>query len=219
MKSILPMKRVNRDMLSSFRKRFFTLRSSLVISMALHLIILFSPSFDNTQSKQIILESKKADITFINYSEKTARWDMVEPVRERAPFDGDFPLLFKKKKRVEREPHFEPMMESLSSEAVKVRESYESEVLKRIHRMKYYPQYARRMGMEGDVTIRFTLDSMGRLINHPVIERGSSHDVLNRAGVSTIARAVPFAQFPEDLAQAKENMTFVVTIDYSLRIN
>jgi len=190
-----------------------------VISLLVHIIVLFSPSFENTQSKQIILESKNADITFINYSERMAHWDMVEPVRGRPSTDGDFPMLVKKKKKVERIPESESAMVSLSSEAVKERESYESEVLKRIHRMKYYPQYARRMGMEGDVTIRFTLDSMGRLVNHPVIERGSGHDVLNRAGISTITRAVPFAAFPENIAQMKESMTFVVTIDYSLRIN
>ncbi len=201
------------------RKRFFSLPLSLVISISLHIVILFSPFVDSTESKQIILESKKADITFINFSEKMVRWDMVEPVRERPSTDGDFPMLFKKKKKVEIVADSEPVMESLSAESVKERESYESEVLKKIHRMKYYPQYARRMGMEGDVTIRFTLDSMGRLVNHPVIEKGSSHDVLNRAGISTITRAVPFAAFPENIAQMKESMTFVVTIDYSLRIN
>ena len=182
MKSILPMKRVNRDMSETGRKRFFSLPLSIAISAALHIVILFSPSVDSTESRQIILESKKADITFINYSENMARWDMVEPVRERPQIDGDFPMLFKKKKKVRRTPEPDPDMESLSSETVKELESYECEVLKRIHRMKYYPQYARRMGMEGDVTIRFTLDSMGRLVNHPVLERGSSHDVLNRAG-------------------------------------
>ena len=154
MKSILPMKRVNSYMPSSFRKRFFSLPASLVISLLVHVIVLFSPSFDSTESKQIILESTKADITFINYSAKTAIWDMVEPVRKRPPADGDFPMLFKKKKNVERIPDPEPVMESLSAEAVKERESYESEVLERIHRMKYYPQYARRMGMEGNVTDR-----------------------------------------------------------------
>ena len=219
MKSILPMKRVNSYMSSFSGKRFFSLRASLVISLLVHIIVLFSPSFDSTESKQIILESKKSDITFINFSEKMIRWDMVEPVRERPPIDGEFPMLFKKKKKVEIAADYEPVMESLSAESVKERESYESEVLKKIHRMKYYPQYARRMGMEGNVTLRFTLDSMGRLINHPVIERGSSHDVLNRAGVSTITRAAPFVPFPENIAQMRDSMTFVVTIDYTLRIN
>ena len=200
------------------RKRFLSLPLSIVISAALHIIILFSSSVDSTESQQIILESKKSDITFINYSEKMARWDMVEPVRERPPIDGDFPMLFNKKKKAVKIYKSEPVTESLSAEAVKERESYESEVLKRIHRMKYYPQFARRMGMEGDVTIRFTLDRNGKIVDYPLIVKGNSHDVLNRAGLLTVTQAAPFPPFP-DGAALKDVMTFVVTIDYNLRVN
>ena len=111
-----------------------------------------------------------------------------------------------------------PSPESLSKEEIVAKERYERDILKKIHRMKYYPQYARRMGMEGDVTIRFTIDRSGRIINHPVILKKGEHDVLNRAGVLTITQAGPFPPFPEDVAQLRDMMTFVVTIDYNLRV-
>lgn len=210
--------KVNRDMSKTGRKRFISLPLSIVISAVLHIIILFSSSVDSTESRQILLESRKADITFINYSEKMDRWDMVEPVRERPRIDGDFPMLYNKKKKIVNTSKSEPVAESLSAEAVKRRESYEREVLKRIHRMKYYPQFARRMGMEGDVTIRFTLDRSGKIVDHPFIVKGNSHDVLNRAGVLTVTQAAPFPPFPEGAA-LRDVMTFVVTIDYNLRVN
>ena len=201
------------------KKKFFSLRSALVISLIVHAIILFFPSFEKTESRQIILESKKSNITFINYSEKFELWDLVEPVREKEPFKGNFPVIFKKKEKPENKPEKLPLSESLSREEIAAKESYERDVLKKIHRMKYYPQYARRMGMEGDVTIRFTIDKSGRIINHPVIIKKDEHDVLNRAAVLTITQAEPFPPFPEDGAYSKDTMTFVVTINYNLRIN
>jgi TonB family protein len=74
------------------------------------------------------------------------------------------------------------------------------------------------MGMEGNVTIRFTLDRSGKIVDHPVIVKGNSHDVLNRAGVLTVTQAAPFPPFPEGAA-LRDVMTFVVTIDYNLRVN
>lgn len=202
-----------------YKKKLFSLRSALVISFVVHAIILFFPSFEKTESRQIILESKKSNITFINYSEKLELWDLVEPVREKDPLKGNFPVIFKKKEKPENKPEKLPLSESLSREEIAAKESYERDILKKIHRMKYYPQYARRMGMEGDVTIRFTIDKSGRIINHPVIIKKDEHDVLNRAGVLTITQAGPFPPFPEDGAYLKDTMTFVVTINYNLRIN
>lgn len=202
-----------------YKKKLFSLRSALVISFVVHAIILFFPSFEKTESRQIILESKKSNITFINYAEKFELWDLVEPLREKDPLKGNFPVIFKKKEKPENKPEKLPLSESLSREEIAAKESYERDILKKIHRMKYYPQYARRMGMEGDVTIRFTIDKSGRIINHPVIIKKDEHDVLNRAGVLTITQAGPFPPFPEDGAYSKDTMTFVVTINYNLRIN
>jgi outer membrane biosynthesis protein TonB len=42
--------------------------------------------------------------------------------------------------------------------------------------------------------------------------------VLNRAGVLTVTQAAPFPPFPEGAA-LRDVMTFVVTIDYNLRVN
>ncbi len=201
------------------KKKFFSLRNALVISFIVHAIILFFPSFKKTESRQIILESKKSNVTLINYSEKFELWDVVEPVRERDPFKGDFPVIFKKKEKPVNKPEDLPQPESFSKEELIARESYERDILKKIHRMKYYPQYARRMGMEGDVTIRFTIDKSGRIINHPVILKKGEHDVLNRAGVLTITQAGPFPPFPEDGTYLRDSMTFVVTIDYNLKVN
>ena len=200
------------------KKKFLSLRSAVVISFIVHAIVLFFPSFEKTESKQIILQSKKSNITFINYSEKYKLWDIVQPVREKDPLKGDFPVIFKKKKKPENKPVDLPSPESLSKEEIVAKESYERDILKKIHKMKYYPQYARRMGMESDVTIRFTIDRSGRIINHPVILKKAEHDVLNRAGVLTITQSGPFPPFPEDVAQSKDTMTFVVTIDYNLRV-
>jgi TonB family protein len=211
--------KVSKGESAQMKKKGLTLRGAVIISFAVHAIILFSPSSDKTLSRQIILESKKSDITFINFSEKMDRWDIVKPLRDKDRRKGNFPLLFKKKKKSEKQTIDKPASESLSREETAVKESYEKDILKKIHRMKYYPLYAKRMGMEGHVTIRFTLDRSGKIIDYPMIIKGSSHDVLNRAGVLTVTQAAPFPPFPREAAALRDVMTFIVTIDYTLRVN
>lgn len=213
------MMRVNSGKSSPPEKKSLSLQGALVISFIVHAIVLFFPSAEKNLSTQIILESKKSHITFINYSEKLNHWDIVKPLSEKDPLKGDFPMLFKKKKKPENKPSDLPAPESFSREEAEAKESYERDILKKIHRMKYYPQYARRMGMEGEVTIRFTLDRSGRILNYPLILKKAGHDVLNRSGVLTITQAAPFPSFPEDTAELMDTMTFVVTIDYNLRVN
>jgi len=56
---------------------------------------------------------------------------------------------------------------------------------------KYYPASARRRGIEGDVDVSFKLVSGGHAEQVKVL-KGSGYAVLDRAAVTTVARAQPF---------------------------
>lgn len=59
-----------------------------------------------------------------------------------------------------------------------------------IEKVKKYPRLARERGMEGVVRIRFRLDRSGGIENIKVV-KSSGHEILDRASISAVYRAVP----------------------------
>jgi protein TonB len=104
---------------------------------------------------------------------------------------------------------------SLSENPVKAAvKTYKSRILSKIQRMKYYPVTARRMNQEGVVLLRFILNKDGTLAGGVKIIKGCEHELLNRAGVKTIRKSLPFPSFPD--SYLNDNIEFNVQLVYNL---
>jgi periplasmic protein TonB len=76
-----------------------------------------------------------------------------------------------------------------------------------------YPEEARRRGEEGNVSVRFTVDRSGRVVEAAIVTASGSA-LLNEAALSLLRRAV-FPAFPASMPQTQ--VTLTQTIRYSLR--
>ncbi|MBN2041871.1 MAG: TonB family protein [Spirochaetes bacterium] len=195
-------------------------KTMLIISFIVHMAFLVKLPHSKSMSDQIILDSKKADVTLINFTQIQLKWEEVEPVVKIKSDAGEIPSLFKKKKRkIKPKEKPKPVNVSLSAESVIARETYETRILKRIHRMKYYPRFAKRMGKEGIVGLKFTLQKNGALKGCVELVKKCGHEILNEAGITTIKSASPFPGFPEEVSKERDEMTFIVNVEYNLRID
>ncbi len=194
---------------------------ALIASMVLHLVIIYPRS--GRTDKEIELPSKKAGFTFINFSindngrhhEFRHLKDNKNDDREKSAFKkpGDLPA---GKTGAEKNRN-SPAPASLSKNPVeKIMKTYKSRVLSRIQRMKYYPLTARRMNQEGVVVLRFILRKDGTLAGSVKLVKGCEHEMLNRAGVKTIYKSLPFPSFPD--VYLDENMEFNVQLVYNLNL-
>jgi periplasmic protein TonB len=78
---------------------------------------------------------------------------------------------------------------------------------------KTYPEEARRRGEEGRVTVRFTVDRSGRVVEAAIVSASGSA-LLDEAALGLLRQAV-LPAFPADMSQAR--ITITTTMRYSLR--
>ncbi len=78
---------------------------------------------------------------------------------------------------------------------------------------KTYPEEARRRDEEGNVSVRFTVDRSGRVLEAAIVAASAS-PLLNEAALALLRQAV-FPAFPSDMTQPR--VTITTTIRYSLR--
>jgi periplasmic protein TonB len=76
-----------------------------------------------------------------------------------------------------------------------------------------YPAQARERGEEGNVSVRFTVDRFGRVVE-AVIVKPSGSILLDEAALGLLRQAV-FPAFPASMTQAQ--VTVTTSIRYSLR--
>ncbi|MBN2401262.1 MAG: energy transducer TonB [Spirochaetes bacterium] len=189
----------------------------LAMSMLVHIACLIQWPGNKYQTRQIILESRKADVTLINFSQIQLKWDEVEPVTNVKSDAGCIPSLFRKKERKIVRQKEQPQTVSLSAESIAAKDTYETLIVKRIQQMKYYPQFAKRMGNEGNVSLKFTLNKKGMLEGNVEIIKPCGYEILNNAGIITIKKAAPYPPFPKELSEIREDITFIVSVEYSLK--
>lgn len=65
-----------------------------------------------------------------------------------------------------------------------------ADILRRIEKAKRYPRMARKMGVEGQATVRFKLKGNGRIEKAELLETSGS-EILDQASLETIRRAAP----------------------------
>lgn len=89
-----------------------------------------------------------------------------------------------------------------------------AELRRRILEAARYPAAARRRGVEGQATLRFSVSENGRLVESSIARSAGSH-LLDRAALEAIDRAAPF---PEIGAEARSGpVTFLITLSFQLR--
>jgi TonB family protein len=190
---------------------------SLIVSLVLHFSLLYPRSRE--KDKEIKLPSKKAGLTFINFSiydnghghlnhySKVNKND-----NSKSKKTGDLHTV----KPGEKNSSSSSRSASLSKDPVKtIIKSYKSRILSRIQKMKYYPLTARRMNQEGVVFLKFILKKNGTLDGSVKLVKGCEHEMLNRAGVKTIYKSLPFPSFPD--VYLNDNIEFNVQIVYNLK--
>ncbi len=81
-------------------------------------------------------------------------------------------------------------------ESIKTR--FLREVIAKIHKVKRYPESARRMDLEGIAKVEFILSGRGKIFSVSIII-SSGYTILDKEAVAVIERAAPFPQIPEEL--------------------
>jgi len=65
-----------------------------------------------------------------------------------------------------------------------------AEIMRRIEKAKRYPRMARKMGTEGQATVRFKIKPNGRVEGVEILE-SSGYEILDQASLETVQRAAP----------------------------
>lgn len=85
-----------------------------------------------------------------------------------------------------------------------------------LERNKRYPREARRDGLQGTPTVRFTVDRRGRVSNIS-ISSSSGHTALDEATIDLMRRVSPLPAMPRSMG--RDSVTISLPIEYTLRRN
>lgn len=89
---------------------------------------------------------------------------------------------------------------------------YALEIRKKINRVKHYPLIARRRGEQGTVTLEFSIDAQGKVLNSRIL-LSSGAKILDRAALKALAEANPFSPPPAEL---RIEQTYQLPIQFAL---
>jgi len=98
--------------------------------------------------------------------------------------------------------------------APRIAPSWQTALMRRLQQHKRYPSEARSRGVEGLVTLNFSVDRNGHVLAHEIVH-SSGHPELDKEVVSMIERAQPLPPFPRSMPEDKLALT--VPIRFSLR--
>jgi len=90
-------------------------------------------------------------------------------------------------------------------------DSFLAEILMRIEKAKYYPSVARRRGMTGTITCKFSIFRDGSVKDISFV-KPSKYGLLNKAAVDAIKKGTPYPDFPlsfeEDVFTSQVDIKF-----------
>lgn len=92
--------------------------------------------------------------------------------------------------------------------------NYLNQVRVLIENKKFYPASARRMKIEGEVLLKFTLDRQGNIKNVLFIQK-SSFDPLNEAAMSALEQVRIFPAFPKEIIE--DTLTIQQKISFKIQ--
>lgn len=96
--------------------------------------------------------------------------------------------------------------------ALSLEQTYDALVLKAFKAAKRYPSRAKRIGLEGDAEIVFTLSRNGEVIEAQVI--AASSPLFERAALAQLRRAAPFPPAPDEVDW--QQRTYRIRVPYIL---
>lgn len=106
-----------------------------------------------------------------------------------------------------------PVAAPRTAERVALRDAYKAALLAAIERHKFYPNRARRRGIEGQARVGFRVTADGRIERITLVE-GSGAALLDRAALRTLERLGTVAPLPAALDM--DHWDLVVPIDFRL---
>lgn len=112
--------------------------------------------------------------------------------------------------------HLEPVLplSSWAADSALALESYLNAVFKRLAGARRYPEAARRMGSQGEITLAFGIARDGSLEGSVELTSPCRYDILNRSAVDCVLRSAPFPPLPGHVLD--ERLTVTVRISFSL---
>ncbi len=121
------------------------------------------------------------------------------------------------KKEVIEKPVFTaaPTKPKTTDDHEKNRFSFKALILGKIENNKIYPLIARKMGVEGDVLVSFTIISDGTVDDISVHAPSKCHRLLKKAAVSTIKKSAPYIPVPLNL-QNSNGLRMKIKIAYKI---
>lgn len=91
---------------------------------------------------------------------------------------------------------------------------YAIKVITRIQNAKQYPPRARRQGVTGAASVRFTVSASGS-VSGVSVSGSSGYGVLDEEAVNAVHRAAPFPPIPKELNASSKSMS--VTLKFEIR--
>ena len=93
-------------------------------------------------------------------------------------------------------------------------DNFLAEILMRIEKAKYYPSVARRRGMTGTITCKFSIFPDGS-VKDISLAKSSKYKLLNKAAFEAIKKGAPYPDFPSSF---KKNV-FISHVDIKFYLN
>jgi protein TonB len=94
------------------------------------------------------------------------------------------------------------------------RGAYLARLLTHLNAHKRYPESARMRHLEGVVSLRFTMDRMGRVLSYSIV-KGSGAEILDAEARALIQRAQPLPPIPPGFGQ--DQLDLVVPVEFFLQ--
>lgn len=210
---------------------------SVLLSACLHLLMAFAPeSFGRfvfglsrnatplPRRMEVVLLAPEPAPRYVESNPVAGRIDVVSPpppaVRSRAqegdsllalPIPGlDSPL----PPEIDLFPESSVSSVSRAADSIQVLDSYLAVVFERLALAKSYPETARRMGQQGEVSLAFTISRNGNLEGEIELSEPCRFGVLNRSAVDCVKRGAPFPPLPEYVLT--EYLCLTVRISFDL---
>ena len=124
---------------------------------------------------------------------KETRWEEPQPVQEK---------------------QYLPETGIKTADQKKEMDNFLAEILMRIEKAKYYPSVARKRGMTGTITCKFSIFPDGSVKDISLV-KSSKYKLLNKAAVEAIKKGAPYPDFPSSF---KKNL-FTSLVDIKFYLN
>ena len=107
---------------------------------------------------------------------------------------------------------------SRQQEIQKLKADYLAELAKWLNQHKKYPPVARRRGQEGEISVRFSINTEGKLLSHEIVSP-AKHASLNAAVIKMLKSASPMPAIPVELRNGKTKFEYTIPVLFKLTGN